>query len=241
MLSFISDLRSCNIDALDGEMGKVKDVYVDDHHWAIRYALIDTWKTLPGRRVMLSPASFENLDLANRRLHVKLDKETIRKSPDFAEQSDLTLETEGKLADYYGWTKYWIGNMMWGTGAFPVIGSLEEKIEAEKYDPSGARSVSSVYSLRSEDGMVGYRVHAADGRLGELVDGVFDTETWGIQSFVIKLRYQPEIGLLLVSPKELAACEWIEGDLYINSTLDNIKSRPIYRSEKELHAYLPNL
>lgn len=242
MLAFTSDLRACNIEAVDGEMGKVKDLYFDDRHWAVRYVQIDTWKTLPGRRVLLSPASFGPLDLAARLLHVHLNKETIKKSPDYPETFGFSLERENELADYYGWSKYWTGSMVWGTGAYPVMSPIEERITEEIQNPTVETDpLSSVHNLRSEEKMLRYRVHAADGRLGEVVDAIFDTETWTIQSLVVKLRLQPETGLILISPQELSSAEWVEGDLYGNGTRAHFKERPIYQSEKELHEYLPNL
>jgi len=213
------------MDATDGEIGKVKDLYIDDVNWAIRYALVDTWKTLPGRRVLLSPSSFSDLNLIKEQLMVNLDKETIRKSPKISERSSLTFETEEKLADYYGWLKYWNINLV-------------EDTVSDAYVKNAFRNN---YNLRSEADIRDCRVHAANGRMGKIVDGVFNTKTWTVQSFVLQLKYQPENGLLLVTPEEFISSEWSEGDLYLNGSREAFMKRPIYKSMKELHQYSPNL
>lgn len=241
MLGLVSELLECNIEAIDGKMGKVKDIYIDDQSWTIRYAQIDTWKTLPGRRVLLSPSCFRTIDFKNKLLNIDLDKETVRKSPNFAEKTGLTQETEERLADYYGWTKYWTGNMVWGTGGKAVMNPLDEKRQAEIKDPSISNPLGSVHALRSETEIAKFRVHAANGRLGKIIDMVFDLEKWSIKSFVIQLKYQEKSGLVLISPNEIVSIEWVEGDLYAGETLDELKERPVYRDENEIHEYLPNL
>ena len=40
---------------LDGEIGKVREFYFDDQHWAIRYLVADTEEWLAGRQVLISP------------------------------------------------------------------------------------------------------------------------------------------------------------------------------------------
>ena len=54
-------LRSCgelvgyHIHALDGDIGHVKDMLVDDHTWAIRYLIINTSNWWGGHLVLVSP------------------------------------------------------------------------------------------------------------------------------------------------------------------------------------------
>ena len=40
---------------MDGEIGKVREFYFDDQHWAIRYLVADTENWLAGRQVLISP------------------------------------------------------------------------------------------------------------------------------------------------------------------------------------------
>ena len=41
--------------AEDGEIGRVKDVLVDDNAWAIRYLVVDTQEWWAGKKVLVSP------------------------------------------------------------------------------------------------------------------------------------------------------------------------------------------
>jgi len=42
MLSNANTLNGYKLKSLDGEIGKVKEFYFDDQHWAIRYLVADT-------------------------------------------------------------------------------------------------------------------------------------------------------------------------------------------------------
>jgi hypothetical protein len=55
MLNKAKTLKGYKLDSLDGEIGKVKEFYFDDRHWAIRYLVADTGNWLTGRQVQISP------------------------------------------------------------------------------------------------------------------------------------------------------------------------------------------
>ena len=53
MLRSIKQLYGDKLGASDGEIGRVKDFYFDDKHWAIRYVVADTGSWMPGRLVLI--------------------------------------------------------------------------------------------------------------------------------------------------------------------------------------------
>ena len=55
MLHRAKSLKGYKLDSKDGEIGRVKEFYFDDQHWAIRYMVVDTAAWLPGRQVLISP------------------------------------------------------------------------------------------------------------------------------------------------------------------------------------------
>ncbi|WP_369384411.1 PRC-barrel domain-containing protein [Halalkalibacter wakoensis] len=81
MLYKASTVQTCVVQATDGELGKVKDIYFDSEKWAIRYLAIDTLKWLPGLKVLVSPISFDSVDLLNKRISLFATKEQIENSP----------------------------------------------------------------------------------------------------------------------------------------------------------------
>ena len=52
MLRTAGDLKGVTIEAMDGDIGSVQDLYFDDRTWTIRYFVVDTGTWLLGRRVL---------------------------------------------------------------------------------------------------------------------------------------------------------------------------------------------
>jgi hypothetical protein len=110
-------LRSTNgvsghhIQALDGEIGHVADFIIDDETWAIRYLIVDTHNWWPGKKVLVSPQWIERVSWGERKVFVNLDRETIKQSPEYTEESLLTRDYEIKLHGHYKRKGYWIDEL----------------------------------------------------------------------------------------------------------------------------------
>ena len=57
MIRSVKHLKAFDIQATDGSIGSIEDLYFDDERWTIRYVVADTGKWLPGRRVLISRAT----------------------------------------------------------------------------------------------------------------------------------------------------------------------------------------
>ena len=55
MLNKAKTLKGYKLHSLDGEIGKVKELYFDDRHWTIRYLVAETGNWLTGRQVLDLP------------------------------------------------------------------------------------------------------------------------------------------------------------------------------------------
>jgi hypothetical protein len=106
MLQSEKELRDFEIRARDGTIGKVKDLYFDDHEWTVRYVVVDTGSWLDRRRVLLSAARLENVT-NDRALTVNATREQVRNSPPVDWDRPVSRADEGTLHDYYGWPYYW--------------------------------------------------------------------------------------------------------------------------------------
>jgi hypothetical protein len=96
-----------HIQARDGEIGHVEDFVIDDEAWFIRYLVIDTRNWLPGRKVTLAPTWAEQVSWFERKVHVDLNRETVKNSPEFVPSMPVNREYEVRLYDYYGRPYYW--------------------------------------------------------------------------------------------------------------------------------------
>lgn len=91
-----------NIQANDGEIGHVKDFIVDDKKWNLVFFIVDTHNWLPGRKVLLSPHWIRKIEWSEEKVFVNLSQESIKNSPEFDPDVQITDEYEKILFDYYG-------------------------------------------------------------------------------------------------------------------------------------------
>ena len=96
-----------HIQATDGEIGHVEDFIIDDETWAIRYLIVDTKNWWLGRKVLVSPQWITNVSWSDYKVFVKLDRETIKRSPEYTDWSLLTREFEDSLHKHYKLQGYW--------------------------------------------------------------------------------------------------------------------------------------
>ena len=77
-----TDLHGVRLAAMDGPIGEVEDLFFDDELWTVRYLVVNTGGWLSGRHVLISPASVQQVDIANGRVIVILTRQQVQDSPD---------------------------------------------------------------------------------------------------------------------------------------------------------------
>jgi len=102
------DVSGHHIQAADGEIGHVDDFIIDDETWAIRYLVVDTRNWWPGKKVLISPRWIERVSWSELKVFVNLRRETIKQSPEYTEESQLTRDYETGLHRHYSRQGYWV-------------------------------------------------------------------------------------------------------------------------------------
>lgn len=90
MLHKFSKLRGFHIHAIDGEIGHVDDVLLDESTWGLRYFVVDTSNWIGGKRVLVSPGVVAGLDVERQRIDVKLTRDQIKNGASI-ESADIAL------------------------------------------------------------------------------------------------------------------------------------------------------
>lgn len=106
-LKRVSEVLGFHVRALDGEIGHVDDFLVDDDSWAIRYLLADTSNFLGGKWVLVSPEWARGVDWNGLTINVDMNKEQVKKSPEYDPNKPLDRTYEKHLHDYYHRPAYW--------------------------------------------------------------------------------------------------------------------------------------
>jgi uncharacterized protein YrrD len=87
------------MEATDGEIGKVDELYFDDRTWKINYLIVNTGSWLSGREVLISTAKLANTRSERGVLPVNLTKEQVRNSPDMDTNKPVSRQQEDENPD----------------------------------------------------------------------------------------------------------------------------------------------
>jgi sporulation protein YlmC with PRC-barrel domain len=222
-------IKSFGIKATDGEIGTVHDLLFTDDKWTTRHLVVDTMKWLPGRKVLLSPMSIDQVNTLEDQVKVLLDKEKIKNSPDIDTDKPVSRAQETILGKFYGLYPYWHGAGYWGPYWNPydlahsdlvLEGELEE---GESYNDIHLRSVNEV---------VGYQIEALDGSIGHVEDFIISEETWQIKYLVIDTQNWWPGKKVLVSTDWIQDVRWTDRSVKVELTKDVIKSGPEYTPDQ---------
>jgi hypothetical protein len=216
MVLSIDEFRGLAIHATDGDIGRVCDLYFDDHRWTIRYLVIDTRLWLPGRRILLSPASVRDVDWAHREIVVALGRDQIRRSPGVDSDRPVGPERIALARECYTLPYAWaLGGFLWA----PAPSARR---------PRQARRRPGDPYLRSARLLRGYGLKALDGDVGHLDGFLVDDSSWSLPYVVVNTRRWPPASRVLVPVAWIAWVSWIELAVHVDLPVEQILSAPDY-------------
>lgn len=223
MLRSVKELYNYVLSAKDGEIGRCKDFLFDDRWWTIRYMVADTGKWLPGRKVLVSPISLGKPDWPSRKFPVRLTRAQIEEAPALDRDAPVGRQYELTWNRFHGWPHYWAGVHTWGAAAIPGALYDDRMTEEEK---SAADSGDD--HLRSTDEVRGYRIRATDDGVGHVEDFIVDEGNWSIRYMVVDTRNWLPGRKVLVSPNWIAGVEWVQSEVAVDLTREQVKNSPAY-------------
>lgn len=217
------DLIGVFLGASDGDLGRCVDLLFDDHHWTVRYLVVDTGQWLPGRKVLVSPISIEPQLSTAKKLSVNIPKATLEAGPELDEHAPVARQYEQRYARHMGYGYYWGGELPWGpvTRPWELAGSIAPDVAESSADPH----------LRSAGEVSGYEIHVLDGQLGTLDSYVLDGATWTIRYLVVDSGSWLRGRLVLIAPDWVKEISWGEHCIKVDMTRETIKNSPELRPE----------
>jgi uncharacterized protein YrrD len=214
------------VDASDGSIGSVHDLYFDEHTWDIRYVVVDTGKWLPGRKVLIIANAIQTPCHHEDVLPLNMTQEQIQSSPEIDTAMPVSRLTEDLLHRHYSWTPYWTDLTSVPVPPPlppPLIGGSTESRQAEEAEESTDRP------LRSAKEVHGYRIEATDGRVGHVEDFLIDDDFRRILFLEIRVDGWLFGKEVLASPRLVTRVDWANSTAYVDTTRQAIKSGQEYR------------
>ena len=229
MTQTVKNLQGDRLIARDGAIGSVEDVYFDDERWGVRYLAVDTGEWLPGRRVLISPASVASVGVSAQALHVGLTREQGKSAPPIDSDRPLSRQHEIAHAGHFGYPYYWGGPMLWGAAGVPLAGTPPHPAMSPRRRDAEAAAQAELEQgdchLRSAAEVIGYDVEGRDGPLGAVADFAVDERTWAIRDVIVDTRLWWPGGEVRLAPRKVERIDWSEGKVHVRVTRKELKAR----------------
>jgi len=96
------EITGYDIQAMNGAIGHVEDLVVDDETWTVRYIEVDTRNWLPGKNVLLQMMRIDHISWIDRSVAVMLSRQAIESAPAYDPSKLITPSYEVQLFKHYG-------------------------------------------------------------------------------------------------------------------------------------------
>jgi len=223
MLRTLKELHDYSIGAEDGVIGHVKDLFLDDEAWVVRYLVVDTGGWLFGKKVLISPMAIKKPNWAGRLLPVSITMEQVKGSPDVDTDKPVTRQHELEYSGHYDYPTYRGAGRYWGGGMYPGMllpgyaafgnpQAIREETQHARARAEQARDPHADPHLRSCKAITGH-IHASDGDIGHVSGMLIDDETWAVRYLIV------DTSNWWVGHEMLVAPQWIEGVSWAEDTV----------------------
>lgn len=101
------EVMQYHIGAIDGGIGHVQGLLLDDETWAIRYLIVDTSNWWLGHQVLIAPTWIQNVNWSEHMVSVDMSRQAIKDAPPYDPAATLDRDREISLHKHYERDGYW--------------------------------------------------------------------------------------------------------------------------------------
>ncbi|MFA5417955.1 MAG: PRC-barrel domain-containing protein [Bacteroidales bacterium] len=102
ILRSFEEIEGYHIHALDGRIGHIQDLIIDDADWQVVYAVVDTSNWLPwSKKVLVSVDRMDKISYVNREVHIKMRTAMIKNAPVYDPSVIIDNKFEQEVLNFY--------------------------------------------------------------------------------------------------------------------------------------------
>jgi hypothetical protein len=220
MIRSYMKMQGTQIEALDGVIGTLKDVYFDDRNWKIQYFIVELGSWFSGNDVLIPPTLVSSFD--GNPLKVQLTKSELQTCSN--DYSTLTVSLQQR---YYERNLYnMVGTTKCFMGSGPiVVPPIQDNVKNAIWDDPHLWSCKNVSR---------YEIIASDGDAGSNQDILIDDSHWLIRFIVASSGLDRAPQKKLYDPKIVEDIEWALEIVNISTTRGNAFFRPCFDASRHL-------
>jgi uncharacterized protein YrrD len=222
-----TQLYKAPVDATDGEVGSVHDLYFDDRDWSVRYLVVDTGTWLSRRKVLVVPEVIRSPWHGEPSLPFKLTRDQVKSSPNVDTAKPISRQAEQFLHSHYGWIPYWeVPGVPAPPPPPPPVTSVNDRREVITLVEESA-AAPRLHSARE---VSSYRVQASDGEAGHVSDFLIDDDLRRFLFLVVDLEEWLSGKKVLIPPRLVARIDWVDSRVEVDTSARVINTSQEYES-----------
>jgi sporulation protein YlmC with PRC-barrel domain len=214
----IGTLMSCTVLNLDGEPGKIRDIYFDDNHWKMHHLIVNSNKWLNNNsRFSIAPDDIEGIDSTNSVIFTSLTSEKMKKSP--SDKLDMQISNKNKREKKKSRTE-------------PEETSGPERGQKTTNEKNIADSPNNI--LQSTKEIFGYKVQTLDKRIGSLKDLTADNKNWMYRHLVVSGKHLAKAQRIMVPVSSVRNINVKKKQITVDLPLNEIQSTQAIETASQL-------
>jgi len=217
MLIQASDLERFSLSAVDGPIGRIHDLQVDDQGWVVSDIVASVGHWLTERLIIVRPTSVVKVDRSHQSIEVALTPDQIADAAGPMSRPSVSRQHQVAAYHYLG-LPLMVADL---EAADPGLGValLEEEYGRERLDPH----------LRSLRALVHYWLEVDGMAAGHVADWIVDLADWRVAYAVVRVPAESGRRHVLVPVEWLGPISWSARAVYVGLPRDVIVEAPDYR------------
>lgn len=102
-----NEIIDYHIQALDGEIGHLQGMLIDEDTWAVRYFIVNTSNWWLGHQVLIAPSWIIGINWGDAKISVDITQQQVQDAPVFDPDVPFSRQKELGIHIHYGRTGYW--------------------------------------------------------------------------------------------------------------------------------------
>jgi hypothetical protein len=220
MIRSFKKMQGIHIRALDGEIGKLKDIYFDDRSWEIRYFVAELGSWISERNVLVSPAVISAFDGAV--LNVELTKHELRACPHA--DSAIPVSLQRKYAERSIFELVCCAGSLINSGPI-IVPPVENATDTISNENPHLRSCSKVTN---------YSLATWDGNIGITGDLLIDDHLWIIRFIAASIDNTCDSQVKLIEPQFIESIDHQESKVKLMISRYTALAKPLFDASKHI-------
>lgn len=216
----VKSLGSFSMNANDGELGSIDDLYFTPTSLNIRYIIGNTRPWFFGGKVLLSPEECIAINIEDQTILFKATKEQIKNSPKPNEDTPISRSYEEQLSNHYGWHHYWRDTINPSINSGDISGTPVATTMTPSFQTNNSlekeNEVIHNHNLLSVNHLRGFKVWAKNQQIGKVSDILINHNTWNIELLELELGGFLSKQFVPISTEWITQINWSEQTILMN-------------------------